>query len=78
MYFTTFSGDIQLYIFYKLVFLLICFLPQYNGAKYFYENIIRGVFLKYESDVCLISQNLAKKIRNRLLDSDDEDEDFFQ
>ena len=64
-----FLSDIQLYFFYKLVFLLICFLPQYNGAKYFYENIIRGVFLKYESDVCLISQNLATRIRSNLLDS---------
>jgi hypothetical protein len=64
-------GEIQLYFFYKVLFLLICYLPQYNGAKYFYENLVKEMFIKYEIDVCNISRNIVGKLKNTLLDEDE-------
>lgn len=71
--FAYFLDDIPLYFFYKVTFLLICFLPHYNGAQYFYENLIKYLFIKYENDVYGISVNLAKRIKSTLLDDIDEE-----
>ena len=72
--FSYFVINIPLYFFYKLVFLIVCFLPQYKGAKYFYTTFIKDAFIKYENDVCEISATIAEKIRKKLLDSDEENE----
>ncbi len=69
--FCYFLGEVQLYFFYKVLFLLICYLPQYNGAKYFYENVVKEMFIKYEIDVCNISRNIVGKLKNTLLDEDE-------
>jgi len=53
---------IPLYFFYKTVFLLICFLPQYNGAKWIYEIIVKDVFLAYEADLYDMSVSFTKKL----------------
>ena len=63
-------NEIPLYFFYKVIFLMICYIPQYNGAKYFYKNFVRDVFIKYEKDVVEISSSIAQKIKTTLLDSD--------
>jgi receptor expression-enhancing protein 5/6 len=70
--FSYFLNTIHLYFFYKVVFLLICFLPQYNGAKYFYDTFIRRTFRKYENDVCELTAHIARRIRTTLLDEESE------
>jgi hypothetical protein len=66
-----FFGDIQLYFFYKVLFLLICYLPQYDGANYFYENFVRDIFIKYENQVCTISKNIVGKIKDTLMEKEE-------
>ena len=53
---------VQLYFFYKTVFLLICFLPQYNGCKWIYEIVVKDIFYAYEADVYDMSVTLTKKL----------------
>ena len=42
---------INMYLFYKVVFLSICFLPWYNGAHYIYNSFLKGWFTSYEKTV---------------------------
>lgn len=67
-FFFTYLVEIRLYFFYKVIFLLVMFLPQYNGAEYFYNNLIKEIFKKYEKNVCVVSRNIAEKIKSTLLD----------
>ncbi len=71
--FEYFLDQIPLYFFYKVVFLLICFLPNYNGAKYFYEIYVKNMFNTYGSNVYEISVAMASKLKATLLESDGED-----
>jgi receptor expression-enhancing protein 5/6 len=73
--FSIFLTDIPLYFFFKVIFLLVCFLPQYNGAKYFYENFIKIAFNKYEKELYEISKNVAKRLKTTLMESDSESEE---
>lgn len=53
---------IMFYSFIKIIFLLILFLPQYNGALWIYEKILKDLFVKYESSIYEFSINVVKKI----------------
>jgi hypothetical protein len=45
-----------------MIFLLILYLPQYNGALYIYEKLLKNVFAKYESHIYEFSVNVVRKI----------------
>jgi hypothetical protein len=72
--FGIFLQGVSLYFFYKVLFLLVCYLPQYNGAKYFYESFLKSAFKEYEEEMYEISISLANRIKNTLYDNSDEDE----
>jgi hypothetical protein len=74
-FFITYLVEIRLYFFYKVVFLLILFLPQYNGADYFYTNFLKDLFQRYEEKVCDVSRSLADKLRKSFLDDLKETDD---
>jgi hypothetical protein len=64
--------DLELYFFYKVIFLLICYLPQYDGANFFYENFVREIFINYENQVCNIGKNIVFKIKDTLLEKEED------
>lgn len=70
MVFAHFLAKIKMYFFYKVVFLLICFLPQYNGSEYFYLNFVKPTFRRYEADLYRMSVTVATRIRNTLLEEE--------
>jgi receptor expression-enhancing protein 5/6 len=53
---------IMFYSFLKIIFLLILYLPQYNGALWIYDKLLKDVFNKYESHIYEFSVNVVKKI----------------
>lgn len=57
---------IPFYFFIKVLFLLACFLPNYQLSKWLYNNIIKWWFRKYERDVVEISEKILKtfKLKN--------------
>ena len=65
---------INMYLFYKVVFLSICFLPWYNGAHYIYNSFLKGWFTSYEKTVYKISQKFAEKIKKQIFVEDTYDE----
>jgi hypothetical protein len=52
---------IPFYSFLKIVFLLILYLPQYNGALWIYEKLLKDAFIKYESHIYDFGVNVYKK-----------------
>ena len=65
---------INMYLFYKVVFLSICFLPWYNGAHYIYNSFLKGWFNSYEKTVCKLSQKIAEKFKKQFFVEDIYDE----
>ena len=63
-----------MYLFYKVVFLSICFLPWYNGAHYIYNSFLKGWFTSYEKTVCKLSQKIAEKFKKQFFVEDIYDE----
>jgi receptor expression-enhancing protein 5/6 len=59
---------IPFYFFLKVVFLLILFLPQYNGAAWIYDAVLKRIFNKYEDHICKISSEVVRKISNTPVD----------
>ena len=53
---------IMFYSFFKIIFLLILYLPQYNGALWIYEKLLKDAFIKYESHIYEFGMNVVKKI----------------
>lgn len=51
---------IPFYFFFKVIFLLFCYLPQYQLASYIYENCIAHLFVKYNDKILDLSQNLVE------------------
>ena len=47
-FFGSFLQKIPMYLFYKVVFLSVLFLPWYKGAHYIYRSHLRGIFGAYE------------------------------
>ena len=56
--FGRFMKNIPMYLFYKVYFLCICFLPWYGGAHYIYTSFIKHIFLVNERNV----YNFSKRI----------------
>ena len=61
---------INMYLFYKVVFLSICFLPWYNGAHYIYNSFLKGWFTSYEKTVYKISKKFAERIKKQMFVED--------
>ena len=57
-----FLQNIPMYFFFKIIFLLVLFLPQYNGAVYIYELFLKDLFAKYESSIYETFIGMTKKI----------------
>lgn len=57
-----FLQNIPMYFFFKIIFLLVLFLPQYNGAAYIYEKLLKDLFNKYESAIYDTFRNITKNI----------------
>jgi receptor expression-enhancing protein 5/6 len=53
---------IPFYFFLKVIFLMAMFLPQYNGALWVYEKILKDIFNAYESHIYDFSVKVARKI----------------
>jgi hypothetical protein len=53
---------IPFYFFFKILFLLYLFLPQFNGATTIYEKFLKHLFNKYESHITDFSIKLVKKL----------------
>jgi hypothetical protein len=51
-----------MYFFFKIIFLLVLFLPQYNGAVYIYELLLKDLFAKYESSIYDAFMEIKNKI----------------
>ena len=51
---------IPFYFFIKVIFLLFCFLPQYQLAWWIYDNCIRKLFQKYETHIISFSNRIYK------------------
>ena len=60
--FGLFFQVIPMYFFFKIIFLLVLFLPQYNGASYIYEKILKDLFSKYEFVMYDAVINITKNI----------------
>lgn len=75
--FINFLQKINMYLFYKVVFLSICFLPWYNGAHYIYNSFLKGWFSSYEKTVRNISKKFAEKIKKIFVEDnlDENDKD---
>ena len=54
--------SIPMYFFFKIIFLLVLFLPQYKGATYIYEKLLKDLFIKYESAIYDTFINITKNI----------------
>ena len=53
---------IPFYFFIKVIFLLFCFLPQYQLAWWLYDHCIRKLFNKYESHIINFSNKIYRSI----------------
>ncbi len=58
--FKRFLMYIPFYFFIKVIFLLFCFLPQYQLSGWIYNNCIRVLFIKYEKNILNMSNQLIK------------------
>ena len=52
---------IPLYLFFKIIFLLLCFMPHCQFSTYLYDNCVRKIFSKYEKKIVDYSSELVKK-----------------
>ena len=51
---------IPFYFFIKVIFLLFCFLPQYQFSIWIYNNCIRVLFIKYEKNILNMSNQFIR------------------
>ena len=82
-FFGSFLQKIPMYLFYKVVFLAVLFLPWYKGAHYIYRSHLREVFRAYEGVMYDFSLALIEKFKeevfidkpkeNKLLTSDEDE-----
>jgi hypothetical protein len=82
-FFGSFFQKIPMYLFYKVTFLAVLFLPWYKGAHYIYRSFLREVFKAYEGNLYNFFLGMFEKIKeeifidkpkeNKKLSSDDDD-----
>ena len=64
--FNTYLQKIPMYLFYKVVFLSVLFLPWYRGAHYVYRSYIKEAFRAYEGALYSFSLAVMEKIRDEI------------
>lgn len=75
--FSSFLEKIPMYLFYKVVFLGVLFLPWYKGAHYIYRSFLRDAFLIYEGFLYTFSVAVIEKIKEKILtDSPKNDKNY--
>ena len=62
-FFGSFFQKIPMYLFYKVVFLAVLFLPWYKGAHYVYRSHLREIFRAYEGILYDFSLAVIDKIK---------------
>ena len=65
-FFGTFLQKIPMYLFYKVVFLAVLFLPWYKGAHYIYRSHLRQAFRAYEGILYNFSLTVIEKINEEI------------
>ena len=65
-FFGSFFQKIPMYLFYKVVFLAVLFLPWYKGAHYIYKSHLREVFRAYEGILYNFSLAVIDKIKEEI------------
>ena len=66
-FFGSFFQKIPMYLFYKVVFLAILFLPWYKGAHYIYRSFLREAFKAYEDNIYNFSKAVVDKIKEEIM-----------
>ena len=84
-FFGSFFQKIPMYLFYKVTFLAVLFLPWYKGAHYIYRSFLREVFRAYEGTLYNFFLWLIEIIKEKIfidkpkekknLASDDDDDE---
>ena len=72
-FFGSFFQKIPMYIFYKVLFLAVLFLPWYKGAHYIYQSLFREFFRAYEGPMYNIVLTIIKKIKELIFIEKPED-----
>ena len=82
-FFGSYLQKIPMYLFYKVIFLAVLFLPWYKGAHYIYRSHLREAFRAYEGIMYDFSLAVMEKIKeeifidkpkeNKKFSSDDDD-----
>ena len=65
-FFGSFFQKIPMYLFYKVVFLAVLFLPWYKGAHYIYRSLLREAFKAYEGNVYNFSKLVIEKFKEEI------------
>ena len=65
-FFSSYLEKIPMYLFYKVVFLAVLFLPWYKGAHYIYRSHLREVFRAYEEILYKFSLVVVEKIKEEI------------
>ena len=76
-FFGSFLEKIPMYLFYKVVFLAVLFLPWYKGAHYIYRSYLREAFREYEGILyhffCIVIEKFKEEV---LIDKPKENKNF--
>ena len=62
-FFGSFFQKIPMYLFYKVVFVAVLFLPWYKGAHYIYRSLFREFFKAYEGTLYNFAVYIIEKIK---------------
>ena len=65
-FFGSFLQKIPMYLFYKVVFLAILFLPWYKGAHYIYTSHLREIFKAYEGIMYNFTLAMMEKLKEEI------------
>ena len=65
--FSSFFQKIPMYLFYKVVFLAVLFLPWYKGAHYIYRSFLREAFRAYEGILYNFSIAVFERIKEKII-----------
>ena len=65
-FFGSFFQKIPMYLFYKVVFLAVLFLPWYKGAHYIYRSFLREFFRAYEGILYNFSLSVIEKFKEEI------------
>ena len=65
-FFGSFFQKIPMYLFYKVVFLAVLFLPWYKGAHYIYRSFLREFFRAYEGILYNFALAVIEKFKEEI------------